>query len=197
MEMQETPNTPHMRRGGEHGRHEHHRRAKGGKAPVQEYNAQGSNEAREAEDEDPDFKRGGKARKRKAGGHAEGEHSKHRSDRAPRGRAEHEKRKAGGRMHEGHGAHHHEHEHEAEHDGDHGHAHHGAHGHVAAHHGDGDIHMHMHKKRGGEAREHEKRARGGRTGHSPYSSGRMLKDEQGSTGAASGREGQRVPSEPG
>jgi hypothetical protein len=170
MEMQESPNTPHMKRGGEdmeHGRHEHHKRAKGGKA-VQEYNAVGSKEADAAEDEDESFEKGGKV-KRKAGGKAEGEHAKRRGDRAARGRhMEHEPRKAGGRAHEEH-----------------------------------EEREREHERRGGEAKEREAkerdhRARGGRmAGHSPYSTGRMLEGEEGSTGAAAGKEGQKVPAEPG
>lgn len=200
MEMNESPNTPHMAKGGHHmaARHEHHKRAKGGKAPVQEYNAQGSKEVKDADDEDPEFKKGGKAT-RKAGGKAEGEHTRRRGDRMPRGKAEpkREERKAGGRTHEGHG-HHEEHEHEVEHKGEHGVHHHGAHGHAVHSHGSGDIHVH--RRKGGEAgeHEHERRARGGRMsgGHSPYSAGKMLRDEESSSGAAAGHEGQKVATEP-
>lgn len=53
--------------------------AKGGKAGMQEYNAQGSHEEHEAMDEKPGFKKGGKAK-------AETEHK----------RKEHEKLKSGG-----------------------------------------------------------------------------------------------------
>lgn len=178
-ELEKKGGRTHMRRG---------RHARGGKAEkVNEYNAQGSPEVGEAEDEAEDFKAGGHT-KRKHGGHAEGERAKARADRAPRG-----KRAAGGRTHEGHGGHHHDgHEHEVEHEGAHGVHHHGAHGHAVHHHGDGDIHVH--KKAGGEVRE--KRAAGGRAmGHSPYSSGRHLSGETGG-GAAAGHEGQKVPSEP-
>ncbi len=97
------------------------RRAKGGKThPVNEYNAKGSPEMKEAEDEREEFKKGGHE-KRKAGGHAMGEHAEHRADKEPRGR-----RAKGGATH------HHEVEHHK--------------GHTATHHGEGDIHM----KRGGE-----------------------------------------------
>lgn len=64
---------------------------------VQVYNAQGSAAMRSAEDEEPGFSEGGKAKKKKKlreGGHAEGEKSMHRLDRRPR-------RAAGGRT-EGH-----------------------------------------------------------------------------------------------
>ena len=83
----------------------HKRRAKGGSAgdgegkesdhdeKGQEYNAQGSNEMKEAEDGKADFKRGGKMhKKRRAGGHAEGKMAEHRLDRRPR-------RAAGGAAH--------------------------------------------------------------------------------------------------
>lgn len=63
--------------------------AKGGKAEHL-YNAQGSPEAREEEDEKDEFKKGGKALKK--GGKAEGKEAKERGDRKPR----HHKRAAGG-----------------------------------------------------------------------------------------------------
>lgn len=59
---------------------EHHKKAKGGK--VNEYNAVGSPEVREAKNEEPGFKKGGKMKK---GGHAEGMKSHHRLDKAKRG----------------------------------------------------------------------------------------------------------------
>lgn len=70
------------------------RRAKGGKAgtKVNEYNAKGSPEMRDVEDETDGFAKGGHA-KRKDGGMAHGEHGMERADRAPRGRA---RRAAGG-----------------------------------------------------------------------------------------------------
>jgi hypothetical protein len=82
-----------------HGRHE--RRARGGAAKdekkINEYNAQGSPEVREADDEEPGFKKGGARHKeRKAGGEARGERGMKRHDMAKRGRG-HEMRKAGGR----------------------------------------------------------------------------------------------------
>ncbi len=91
-----------------------HRRARGGKSesPVHVYNAEGSPEIKEVEDEREDFSHGG--RKRKHGGHAEGEHMPHRADKTPRGRRkhggeareheEHERRRHGGeaREHERH-----------------------------------------------------------------------------------------------
>lgn len=85
----------------------HKRHARGGKAEDgdgegkesqhdekgQEYNAQGSNEMKEAEEDKADFKRGGKMhKKRRAGGHAEGKMAEHRLDRRPR-------RAAGGATH--------------------------------------------------------------------------------------------------
>jgi hypothetical protein len=76
----------------------HHRRARGGKLrhePVQAYNAQGSHEEAEAENEKPEFKRGGHHAKRKSGGHATGEHEHKRLDHKPRG-GHHAKRAAGG-----------------------------------------------------------------------------------------------------
>ncbi len=87
-----------------HGRH-----ARGGKADehkVQVYNAQGSREVKDAEDETPEFKKGGH-KKRADGGHAEGEKAEERLDRAKRGRharggkareehEEHEEEKRGG-----------------------------------------------------------------------------------------------------
>jgi len=57
------------------------------------YNAKGSPEMSEAEDEKADFKKGGKAKKHKHGGHAEGKMAKERGDKKPRGH----KRAAGGR----------------------------------------------------------------------------------------------------
>lgn len=81
-----------MKKGG------HTKRAVGGKAEMKAdkktqhlYNAAGSPEAHEAEDEVDDFKKGGKARKRKDGGKAEGKAAKERGDRKPRA-----KRAAGG-----------------------------------------------------------------------------------------------------
>ena len=85
----------------------HHRRARGGKADEdgeakgdddhgkeQIYNAQGSNEVREADDETPAFSRGGR-KKKKSGGMAEGKMAAHRLDRRPR-------RAAGGMVTKGH-----------------------------------------------------------------------------------------------
>lgn len=86
------------------------RRARGGgmkESPVHVYNAVGSPEEKEAEDEAETFKRGG--RRRKAGGSAMGEHSMHRADKAPRGR----RAQGGAAKHEvhHHGAEHVEHHH--------------------------------------------------------------------------------------
>ena len=69
MEMDTMANTPaNMKRGGRHAKH-----ASGGetgpKKSVQMYNAVGSEAAKSAEDETPDFKKGGRS-KRKAGGMA-------------------------------------------------------------------------------------------------------------------------------
>lgn len=62
----------------------HHKahKAKGGK--VQEYNAQGSEEMKEAHETKGSFKHGGHAKK-KHGGQAEGHAPKHRLDKAKRG----------------------------------------------------------------------------------------------------------------
>lgn len=70
------------------------KRARGGKSgdgeaseheKAQEYNAVGSNEMKEADDQTPGFKKGGaKHHKRRSGGHAEGKMSDHRLDRRPR-----------------------------------------------------------------------------------------------------------------
>lgn len=67
-------------------------------AKTQIYNAEGSKAVESAEDEEPGFKDGGKTEKRKLkeGGKPEGEHTRMRMDRKPRG--EHmPKRAAGGR----------------------------------------------------------------------------------------------------
>ena len=127
------------------------RRAKGGKATETEplhpehgnqYNAQGSPEAKEETAKPDGFRRGGKA-KRKAGGHVEGHEARKHLGRRARG---------------GHVAHvdvhmepHHEH---GGHDGQH----HGPHHDAAKH--DGEHHHKPH------------RARGGRAGHggTPFSS---------------------------
>ena len=55
------------------------------KEKVNVYNAKGSPEEKEAEDEKDEFKRGG-AKKRAAGGRADGERPMDRLDHAPRGR---------------------------------------------------------------------------------------------------------------
>lgn len=106
MEMKNTGDHPGEAHGGPT---RHHKRARGGsseddtkpresRAKVQEYNAQGSNEVREATDETPEFKQGGEARKkRKSGGMAEGEHEMRRMDHKARGG--HAKRAAGGAAH--------------------------------------------------------------------------------------------------
>ena len=83
-----------------------HRRAKhkeGGAAKEEHdpkpnvYNAKGSPEVKEAEDEEEDFGKGGKVKKEKRahGGKAEGEHAMERADRMPRGKRAH-----GGKAHE-------------------------------------------------------------------------------------------------
>jgi hypothetical protein len=59
---------------------EMHKKAKGGK--VNEYNAVGSPEVKEAKNEEAGFKKGGKMKK---GGHADGAKSHHRLDKAKRG----------------------------------------------------------------------------------------------------------------
>lgn len=79
------------------------RTAKAGmkKGKMQVYNAQGSKEVEAADDEEPGFKKGGAAKKKrdheklKHGGHAEGMRAKARGDKKPRG--EHHKRASGGR----------------------------------------------------------------------------------------------------
>lgn len=60
------------------------------KGSIQVYNAQGSKVMSNAEDETPDFKKGGRAKKRADGGVAEGAMEQQRMDRRPR-------RAAGGR----------------------------------------------------------------------------------------------------
>lgn len=172
MKEEETPNTEAESKGGHVRRGRH---ARGGKAKeVNEYNAQGSPEVKEAEDEAEDFGKGGhtKRHKRAHGGHAEGEAAMHRADRMPRGRhavgGATQALAKGGRAER-------EREHERE------------------------EHEREHDRRGGRTEhehEREKRARGGRAmgGHSPYSSGRHLSGETGG-GAADGHEGQKVPSE--
>lgn len=57
------------------------------KGKMQVYNAADSHEEKEALDEKPGFKHGGKTKKKhemKDGGHAHGEKARHRSDRRPR-----------------------------------------------------------------------------------------------------------------
>lgn len=66
------------------------------------YNAKGSPEASEAEDETAGMKRGGKAKKRKDGGKAEGHKGKHRADKLARGGKAHHSHSA-----HGHAGHHH------------------------------------------------------------------------------------------
>jgi hypothetical protein len=58
------------------------KRAEGGKVKANEYNAQGSPEAKEAKDETAEFKRGGKM---KEGGHVYGHKSAKRLDKRARG----------------------------------------------------------------------------------------------------------------
>lgn len=53
------------------------------KGKIQEYNGQGSNEMKEAKDEKPGFKAGGR-RHRRGGGHASGQMGEARLDRRPR-----------------------------------------------------------------------------------------------------------------
>lgn len=71
-------------------RHEEHEKRKDGgkageekKAKMQVYNAQGSKAEEAGEDETPDFKKGGRAKK-KAGGHVEGKKEEERMDRRKR-----------------------------------------------------------------------------------------------------------------
>lgn len=66
------------------------------------YNAKGSPEEGEAMDEEAGMKRGGKAKKRKHGGMAEGHKSKHRADKLARGGKAHHSHEA-----HGHAGHHH------------------------------------------------------------------------------------------
>ena len=103
--MGEMPEPPHEARGGraehhkpghEHDKHHpdmhHKRRRRGGSSEedgepegggkLQVYNAKDSKAVEDAEDEKPEFKKGG--RKRKAGGHAEGHMEHKRLDRRPR-----------------------------------------------------------------------------------------------------------------
>ena len=56
-----------------------------GKSKMDVYNAKGSYAEKEADDETPEFKKGGAAKKKIAhGGHAKGKMPKHRLDRKPR-----------------------------------------------------------------------------------------------------------------
>lgn len=61
------------------------RKSKGGK--INDYNAKGSPELREADEKEGSFKRGGKAKEYKKGGHVHGAKSKHRLDKKARGGA--------------------------------------------------------------------------------------------------------------
>lgn len=194
---QHTPEDMPAKHGG-HAEHERTvrraRRARGGGTPVHVF-PKDSPEADEAAKEEDEFKRGGKAKKTKRGGHAEGEMAHMRPDRPSRS-----KRKAGGHAHESEHTGHHQVEHEGHgghahgphhasthHEGPHEAAvhHTGPHGPALHHHGEGDIHLH--------------RARGGRAsgGHSPFSSGHkgVPRDDNPSP-AARGYEGLKVPDAP-
>lgn len=60
-------------------------KGKTGKTKMDVYNAKGSYAEKEADDETPEFKKGGAAKKKMAhGGHAKGKMPKHRLDRKPR-----------------------------------------------------------------------------------------------------------------
>lgn len=62
-----------------------HKRKGGGKAPHEQiYNAKGSHEEHEGEDEKPGFKRGGHREKHKRGGHVHGHKAKHHGGRGKR-----------------------------------------------------------------------------------------------------------------
>lgn len=75
----------HKKRGGKTGEPEVGGEGKTAKTKPHEYNAQGSEEAKEVHDEKESFNKGGHARKHKAkGGHAEGEKPHHRLDRKHR-----------------------------------------------------------------------------------------------------------------
>src|SRR5215472_7804281 len=189
MHENEEANEEVEKSGGHVGRHH---RARGGRTePVHIYNAEGSPTVKEAEDEEPDFERGGRTRRRHArGGHAHGEHVEHHTHvHAKRGG--HMARAAGGSVPatEGlahGGAAHHGHRGGAHHDGPH-------HGHHVEH--------HTHMRRGGHKRADggavpatEGLARGGRAGHSPYSSGRHITPPEDAKGAR-GYEGVPVPPE--
>lgn len=179
------------------------RRARGGRGggkEVQEYNAQGSEAVKAADDESDDFNKGGRA-KRRHGGHTEGHEARGRADRERRGRA------AGGAAPPPtalkRGGHAEEEREEREKEREHRAA-------------GGPVPL----KRGGHAeeREHEREehererdAAGGRTGrasggatpaptrlargggaHSPFSSGRMLSPPKTGDAASRGMEGQKV-----
>jgi hypothetical protein len=59
-------------------------KGKTGKSKIEVYDAQGSDDEKEAMDEKPEFKKGGAAKKLKHGGMAKGKAPKHRLDRKPR-----------------------------------------------------------------------------------------------------------------
>src|SRR5215472_2696550 len=141
MHENEEANEEVEKSGGHVGRHH---RARGGRTePVHIYNAEGSPTVKEAEDEEPDFERGGRTRRRHArGGNAHGEHAVMRADRVGSGPAACGAVPAEGVAHGG--VAHHGHRGGAHHDGPH-------HGHHVEH------HTHLHAKRGG----HMARAAGG------------------------------------
>jgi hypothetical protein len=157
------------------------KRARGGKAegqPVEDerghlYNAEGSPESKEIDAKSDGFKRGG-AKKRKHGGHVEGEKAKHHLGKRARGGPTEEKKLEDEPEHEKHG----------------GEVHHRARGggmEAAEHH-------HEHHE------HHEKRARGGRTEHrpmarggSPFSSARKTEDFENDKKTGPGEQAPVIP----
>lgn len=65
-------------------RHKVHKAAKGGAMKEHEYNAVGAPEMKEAHEKEDGFKKGGKAKKHKKGGHVEKAKAHHRMDKKPR-----------------------------------------------------------------------------------------------------------------
>jgi hypothetical protein len=171
------------------------RRARGGRGGeggkhIQVYNAQDSEAVKSAEDEEPGFEKGGRA-KRKRGGHTEGHEAMMRHDRMPRGRAAQggkpqQALAAGGKTALKRGGHAEEREEEREHE---------EREHDA---GGGRTHEREHERprraAGGAVPASVRLARGG-AAKSPYSSGRALSPPETGNAAQRGMEGQRVPAE--
>jgi hypothetical protein len=155
------------------------RRARGGKSGehVQEYNAQGSEAVKAADDEEDGFHKGGRA-KRKEGGHTEGHEARRRHDREHRGR-----HAAGGATaapaptalkRGGHAMEEREEEREEE---------------KREHDAAGGR---TRRAAGGSVPAPRRLARGGGSGHTPFSSGRALSPPKTGDAAQRGMEGQKV-----